>query len=63
MFNEKEEHTEAGLYGTDYKLPVTRGLMQDDSCNNRCRFPAAALLMLSLIRARRIQQRSRVQAR
>lgn len=47
MFNEKEEHTEAGLHGTDYKLPVTRGLMQDDSCNNRCRFPAAALLMLS----------------
>lgn len=28
------DHTEVGLYSTDYKLPATCGLMQDDSCNN-----------------------------
>lgn len=35
MFNEKEaDHTEAELYGADYKLHATCDLMQGDSHNS-----------------------------
>lgn len=39
MFNEKEaDHTEAELYGADYKLLATCDLMRGDSYNDWCCF-------------------------